>query len=63
MVTMENELGCVRWQELVSTSDVDRFLYKAPLHADEPNLVFSHAVSAKKAMVASFFILRNLYVY
>lgn len=45
-------------------SDVDRCLYKALPHADEEaNSVFSHAVPAKKAIVASFFLLRKLCVY
>lgn len=53
-----------RKQELVTISDVDRFLYKALPHADEEaNSVLSHVVPVKKAIVVTFFLLRKLCVY
>lgn len=56
---------CVaRKQELVTISDVGRFLYKALPHADEEaNSVLSHVVPVKKAIVVTCFLLRKLCVY
>lgn len=53
-----------RKQELVTISDVGRFLYKALPHADEEaNSVLSHVVPVKKAIVVTCFLLRKLCVY
>lgn len=53
-----------RKQELVTISDVGRFLYKALPHADEEaNSVLGHVVPVKKAIVVTCFLLRKLCVY